>query len=83
MQGLIQLTEEEMSSNFDFCLTLVERGHTIKITTKSGAILMMTPIVRNSIADALALPDEIEEFVDPAATSQYVAESLREMTKGF
>jgi hypothetical protein len=83
MQGLIQLTEEEVSSNFDFCLTLVERGHTIKIVTAAGTIVMMTPIAKKSIADQLTLPEEIEEFVDPAATAQYVAESLQEMTRGF
>jgi hypothetical protein len=83
MQGLIQLTEEEVASNFDFCLTLVERGHTLKIATKGGTIVMMTPIVKRSIADQLTLPEDIEEFIDPASTAQYVAESLNEMTKGF
>lgn len=83
MQGLIQLTEEEVASNFDFCLTLVERGHTIKIVTNAGTIVMMTPIAKQSVANQLTLPEDIEEFIDPAATAQYVAESLQEMTKGF
>jgi hypothetical protein len=83
MQGLIQLTEEEVSSNFDFCLTLIERGHTLKIVTNGGTIVMMTPIAKKSIADQLSLPEDIEEFIDPAGTAQYVAESLNEMTREF
>lgn len=84
MNTLITLSEKEVSDNFDFVLTLVEKGHTIKITTTSGQCVLMTPIAKNPIAAQLNIPESIDDFApDLAATSAFVTESLQEMTQDF
>ena len=84
MNTLIALSEEEVSANFDFVFTLVEKGHTIKITTTSGQCVLMTPIAKNPIAAQLNMPESIDDFApDPAATAAFVTESLQQMSHDF
>ena len=82
MNSIITLSCEEVQENFDFVFSLVERGHTIKIT-HAGGVCMMTPLMTKDKGSEINIP-EPEEFVpDPAAVSAYVAESLGEMTQNF
>jgi antitoxin (DNA-binding transcriptional repressor) of toxin-antitoxin stability system len=41
---IIEVKLEEVEQNFDFCLTLCERGHTIKITQEGKPSVLMVPI---------------------------------------
>ena len=82
MNSIIALSCAEVEANFDFVFSLVERGHTIKITHEGG-VCMLTPIVTKDRGSEINIPDP-EEFVpDPAAVSAYVSESLGEMTQNF
>lgn len=82
MNSIISLTVEEVEANFDFVFSLVEKGHTIKINTEKGAV-MMTPVAKLQVA-GVEIPQTPEEFApDPAGTAAYVSESLSEMTKDF
>ena len=69
--------------NFEFVFSLVERGHTIKLISESGHIVLMTPIATPNQGSKINIPDP-EEFVpDPAFVAGYVSESLNEMTQDF
>jgi len=82
MNSIIALSCAEVEANFEFVFSLVERGHTIKIT-HDGRVCMLTPIVTRDKGSEINIPDP-EEFVpDPAAVGAYVAESLGEMTQNF
>tara|TARA_Y100001938_G_scaffold141133_1_gene210423 strand:+ start:441 stop:689 length:249 start_codon:yes stop_codon:yes gene_type:complete len=82
MNSIITLSCQEVQENFDFVFSLVERGHTIKITHEGG-VCMMTPLITKEKGSEINIPDP-EEFVpDPAGVQAYVTESLGEMTKGF
>ena len=82
MNSLITLSVEEVQSNFDFVFSLVEKGHTIKIQTEKGAV-MMPPVAQLQVA-GINIPDGPEDFTpDPAGVSAYVAESMAEMTQDF
>tara|TARA_B100001057_G_C22440030_1_gene790818 strand:- start:372 stop:620 length:249 start_codon:yes stop_codon:yes gene_type:complete len=82
MNSIISLSVEEVEANFDFVFSLVEKGHTIKINTDKGAV-MMTPVAQLQVA-GVDIPATPEEFVpDPAGTSAFVSQSLAEMTQDF
>jgi len=82
MSSIITLGVEECQENFDFVFSLVERGHTIKILSGQSTCLL-TPLVTAANGSQINIPDP-EEFVpDPAMVTQYVSESLTEMTKDF
>ena len=49
MSSIITLTVQEAQDNFDFVFSLVERGHTIKLISESGHIVLMTPIATPNI----------------------------------
>ena len=78
--NIISVEVEEFKQNFDFIMSLVSKGHTVKINTGDKVAII------TSVAQA---PPEIdipspEEFVpDPAVTQAFVAESLGQMTKDF
>ena len=83
MSSIITLTAQEAQDNFDFVFSLVERGHTIKLISESGHIVLMTPIATPNQGSKINIPDP-EEFVpDPAFVAGYVSESLDEMTQDF
>lgn len=84
--GIIELKLEEVEKNFDFCLTLVDRGHTIKIVQDGKPSVLMVPIpeyqkyadVVESIPD---IPMPADWKPDPVGVRQYVHEELAEMQK--
>ena len=86
--GILELALEEVQSNFDFCLTLVERGHTIKITQQGKPSVLMVPLpdyqkavetIETANHPPLPLPEGWQP--DPAGVKQYVNEELTEMQK--
>tara|TARA_R100000406_G_C3076932_1_gene115799 strand:+ start:158 stop:397 length:240 start_codon:yes stop_codon:yes gene_type:complete len=78
--NIISVEVAEFKANFDFIMSLVSKGHTVKINTGDKVAII------TSVAQA---PPEInipqpEEFVpDPAGTQAFVSESLGQMTKDF
>lgn len=84
---IIEVKLEEVEQNFDFCLTLVERGHTIKITQDGKPSVLMVPIpeyekalsVIETANPPLPMPEGWQP--DPAGVRQYVNEELSNMQK--
>ena len=80
--NIIQLSHEEFAENVDFSFSLAEKGHTLKVTSKKGKVILITAVA----TEVTGAPEEVkipnpEEFVpDPVATRQFVNESLGEMT---
>ena len=88
--GILELALEEVQSNFDFCLTLVERGHTIKITQQGKPSVLMVPLpdyqkavetIETANHPPLPLPEGWQP--DLAGVKQYVNEELSQMQKEF
>ena len=89
--SMIEVTEQEITENFDFCMSLVERGNTLKIVREGGNVLMVPiPDYKQALDDIQShppipspsfggLPVDPSEFVDPIATSDYVREELSKM----
>ena len=86
MSSLLEFKIEEVQENLDFCLTLVERGHTIKIVQEGKPSVLMVPVPEyvNSYAQAnddlppdLPMPSDWKP--DPAGVAQYVNEELSAM----
>jgi len=83
----IEVTEQEVSDNFDFCIQLVERGNTLKIVREQGGNVLMVPVPQYKEAFDFAnnppipgnLPVDPSEFVDPTATRNYVNDELSKM----
>jgi antitoxin (DNA-binding transcriptional repressor) of toxin-antitoxin stability system len=85
---IIEVKLEEVEQNFDFCLTLCERGHTIKITQEGKPSVLMVPIpeyekalyaIENANNPPLPMPEGGQP--DPAGVRQYVNEELSTMQK--
>ena len=84
--NIIQLTQAELQENLPFSLNLVEKGHTLKVTTDNGIVCIISPVA--SVAQDPQEPElnipKPEEFVpDPVGTRQFVDQSLQEMTQDF
>ena len=84
--NIIQLTQGELQDNLPFSLNLVEKGHTLKVTTDKGVVCIISPVA--SVAQDPQVPDlnipTPDEFVpDPVGTRAFVDGSLRDMTQGF
>lgn len=85
MTGIIELKVEEVQENLDFCLTLCERGHTIKIIQQDKPSVLMVPVpeyVNNYAAANEELPDlpmPNDWQPDPVGVKQYVTEELSTM----
>ena len=88
--SMIEVTEKEVSDNFNFCIQLVERGNTLKIVREQGGNVLMVPVPQYKEAFDLAnnppipgipgnLPVDPSEFVDPTATRNYVNDELSKM----
>ena len=84
--NIIDLTQAELQENLPFSLNLVEKGHTIKVTTDNGIVCIISPVA--SVAQDPEKPDlnipTPDEFVpDPVGTRAFVDGALREMTQEF
>tara|TARA_Y100001970_G_scaffold82728_1_gene104731 strand:+ start:2370 stop:2627 length:258 start_codon:yes stop_codon:yes gene_type:complete len=84
--NIIELTQGELQDNLPFSLNLVEKGHTLKVTTDKGIVCIISPVA--SVAQDPQDPDinipNPDEFVpDPVGTRAFVDGALRDMTKGF
>ena len=42
--NIIQLTQGELEDNLPFSLNLVEKGHTLKVTTNKGIVCIISPV---------------------------------------
>jgi|TARA_B100001094_G_scaffold320670_1_gene367242 hypothetical protein len=84
--NIIDLTQAELQENLPFSLNLVEKGHTLKVTTDNGIVCIISPVA--SVAQDPQEPDlnipTPDEFVpDPVGTRAFVDGAMREMTQGF
>ena len=84
--NIIELTQGELQDNLPFSLNLVEKGHTLKVTTNKGIVCIISPVA--SVAQdpqepELNIPNPDEFVPDPVGTRAFVDGSLRDMTQGF
>jgi len=84
--NIIDLTQAELQENLPFSLNLVEKGHTLKVTTNKGIVCIFSPVA--SVAQdpqepELNIPNPDEFVPDPVGTRAFVDGSLRDMTQGF
>lgn len=85
--NIIEVKLEEIENNLDFCLTLVDRGHTIKIVQDGKPSVLMVPVpeyqkfasIVEDPSPQLPLPANWQP--DPVGVKQYVTEELAEMQK--
>lgn len=85
--NIIEVNVEEIQENLDFCLTLVDRGHTIKIVQEGKPSVLMVPVpeyqkyasIVEDPSPQLPLPANWQP--DPIGVRQYVTEELTEMQK--
>lgn len=85
--NIIEVNVEEIQENLDFCLTLVDRGHTIKIVQEGKPSVLMVPVpeyqkyasIVEDPSPQLPLPANWQP--DPIGVRQYVSEELAEMQK--
>ncbi len=81
--NIISLSHAEFASNVDFAFTLAEKGHTLKVTTDNGKVLLVSPVATQLPEGEVKIPTP-EEFVpDPVGTRQFVDEALNDMTNDF
>lgn len=57
------ITEQEFNANFDFIISLVQRGNSFYIKTKDDKLLALIPI-NDPIAQSLIQNQEIQEEVE-------------------
>ena len=84
--NIISLTQAELQENLPFSLSLVEKGHTLNVTTEKGIVCIISPVA--SVAEdpeepELNIPNPDEFVPDPVGTRTFVDGALRDMTKGF
>jgi len=83
--NIIEVKLEEIQENFDFCLTLVDRGHTIKIVQEGKPSVLMVPVPEYQKYASVVedpspqLPIPADWRPDPIGVKQYVTEELAEM----
>jgi|TARA_B100001996_G_scaffold152536_1_gene116086 hypothetical protein len=84
--NIIQLTQGELQDNLPFSLNLVEKGHTLKVTTDKGIVCIISPVAsvgQDPQEPDLNIPNPDEFVPDPVGTRAFVDGALRDMTKGF
>lgn len=85
--NIIEVKLEEIQENLDFCLTLVDRGHTIKIIQEGKPSVLMVPVPEyQKFASVVEdpspqLPIPADWRPDPIGVKQYVTEELAAMQK--
>ena len=83
MNNLIEVSPDEVSNNLGFLLTLLERGHTIKILQEGKPSIIMAEVpeftnkYEQEITPEIPMPSDWKP--DPVGVKQYVEESLSEM----
>jgi hypothetical protein len=85
LANLIEVSVEEIKTNLDFLLTLLERGHTIKIIQEGKQSIIMSPLpefVNKYEQEELPdIPMPADWKPDPVGVQTYVTETLGEMQK--
>ncbi len=84
--NIIELTQGELQDNLPFSLNLVEKGHTLKVTTDKGIVCIISPVAsvgQDPQEPDLNIPNPDEFVPDPVGTRAFVDGALREMTQGF
>ena len=84
--NIIELTQGELQDNLPFSLNLVEKGHTLKVTTDKGIVCIISPVAsvgHDPQEPDLNIPNPDEFVPDPVGTRAFVDGALREMTQGF
>ena len=84
--NIIQLTQGELQDNLPFSLNLVEKGHTLKVTTDKGIVCIISPVAsvgQDPQEPDLNIPNPDEFVPDPVGTRAFVDGALRDMTQGF
>ena len=84
--NIIQLSQAELQDNLPFSLSLVEKGHTLIVTTDKGIVCIISPVA--SVAEdpqepELNIPNPDEFVPDPVGTRAFVDGAMRAMTNGF
>tara|TARA_B100000902_G_C26606003_1_gene572793 strand:+ start:61 stop:318 length:258 start_codon:yes stop_codon:yes gene_type:complete len=84
--NIINLTQAELQENLPFSLNLVEKGHTLKVTTDKGIVCIISPVA--SVAQdpeepEINIPKPDDFTPDPVGTRAFVEGSLKDMTQGF
>lgn len=59
------VTEEEFKQNFEFIITLVQRGNSFYIKTDSGKLLALIP-VNDPIAQSIFQNEDVKDQVEEA-----------------
>ena len=84
--NIISLTQAELQDNLPFSLNLVEKGHTLKVTTDKGIVCIISPVAsvaKDPQEPELNIPNPDEFVPDPVGTRAFVDGAMREMTNGF
>ena len=87
--SIIELSVKEVKEGFDLFLTMVERGHTIKIVQEGKPSVLMLPVpeyVKEYAQDNEQLPEipmPQDWKPDPVGVKQYVTEELNSIKKEF
>jgi hypothetical protein len=79
MNNFLEIAEDEFSQNFDFCLTLVQRGTTLKIVTNEGKAVLCVPI-NDELKDLITNNIPLET---PGVDQMSIAEDLKELEQEF
>ena len=84
--NIIELTQGELQDNLPFSLNLVEKGHTLKVTTDKGIVCIISPVAsvgQDPQEPDLNIPTPDEFVPDPVGTRAFVDGAMMEMTQGF
>ena len=85
--SIIELSVKEVKEGFDLVLTMVERGHAIKIVQEGKPSVLMLPVpeyVKEYAQDNEELPEipmPQDWKPDPVGVKQYVTEELNSIQK--
>ena len=76
--NIIDLSQTEFEESIAFSLKLVEKGHTLKVTTHNGIVCIVSPVASVTREDDnIEIPNPEEFKPDPVGTRQFVNEAWR------